>query len=218
MQARGRATGDETLAFDTLDTMAIHSIDRELADTVVFPAAAETGAVARASSQRQPRHAEARSASNNGDMVLATTTPSARFIPLVKQAPGALPIPPLGRGDERLAAQEPATPSAWPARAIATPAQWAGSDAADDAAGGPRLAQRSVLPLAEPAAAHASGERADAPQAMAREPATVRVTIGRIEVRAGAAPARAEPPRKAPPPRRGITLDAYLKQRNDSRS
>lgn len=47
-------------------------------------------------------------------------------------------------------------------------------------------------------------------------PPTIRITIGRVEVRA-VGPSKTSPPAPAPSPRPALSLDEYLKQRNEAR-
>jgi hypothetical protein len=109
-------------------------------------------------------------------------TPHPAFLPLVRRAAGAQPSRPPDQSpaEGTAGALEPASP---------------------------RL-PRGFLPFAEPArdVAAAPAESRSEPA----EPTTVKVTIGRIEV-------RTNPPRPVPRPaprRRGISLDDYLRQRS----
>lgn len=215
--ARARATVQQSLSETPMPRASAARSPGEMdADRPANPAPG-TRAVARPSADQRPERAETVPAANERTTPIAADLPPARFIPLVKMEPDTAPIHRPDRGEQTLAHQPRASPSTLPAQALLKSPQRAGSDERNDVADGANLAQRKMPSFAEPAADRASSERVDATQAMTRDPATVRVTIGRIEVRASAAPARAEPPRKAPPPRRGISLDAYLKQRNDSR-
>lgn len=214
--ARGRATVQELLSETPMPRASAARSPGEMHAGRPAKPAPDTRAVARASAAQRPERAETASAANERAAPIAANLPPARFIPLVKMEPDTVPHRP-DRGDLTLALQPRASASTLPAQAFLKSPQRAGSDERNDLADGANLAQRKLPSFAEPAADRASSERADATQAMTRDPSPVRVTIGRIEVRASAAPTRAEPPRTAPP-RRGITLDAYLKQRNDSRS
>lgn len=83
----------------------------------------------------------------------------------------------------------------------------------------PRL-HESLLQLHRPSAsgsAHPSADRrADAPKSPPSPP-TIRVTIGRIDVRAIMAPSPPPPRTELPKPGPDLTLDEYLRQRNGGR-
>jgi len=76
------------------------------------------------------------------------------------------------------------------------------------------LARRASSPTAQPAWAEA--ERSGPwPEAIEQQP-TIRITIGRVEVRAVQSPSSASA-RPAPRPAPSLSLDDYLKQRNEAR-
>jgi hypothetical protein len=90
--------------------------------------------------------------------------------------------------------------------------------------GGDENALASLLPVAALRAPRGAGEaRTLGPYrtsvAGPRSPAapSIQVTIGRIEVRAGATPAAAPEPLPAAPSIPALTLDEYLAQRNGAR-
>lgn len=71
-------------------------------------------------------------------------------------------------------------------------------------------------PTSRPAQSSAVGDGVVSPSVST--PTTVRVTIGRIEVRSVPAPGDRSPARPSASQRRTIALDAYLKQRSEGRS
>jgi hypothetical protein len=118
---------------------------------------------------------------------------------------GERPIPPVVR------AQEPDRPAAvgsdgHPDRD--RPPSGAPVDRRPPSALGERRATEVFRPAVTPAIA-----LLDAGRAQAADEPTIQVTIGRVEIRATVAPAPARKPAGRPP---AMSLDEYLKQRNEA--
>lgn len=189
---------------------------REQGNAGKLPAAGPGGAVALVPTARRPVRAVAVPASREQAVPAAAEAASIRFIPLVRQERGGNSMLSPNRG--ALGQNGPAhvASPAWSAQRAADETQQAGPGESGNQGDRQNAERRTILSFAQPASDHAKRERAGNVTVPAREPATVRVTIGRIEVRASA-PAVRQTPRNAPPVRQGVSLEAYLKQRNESR-
>jgi hypothetical protein len=147
-------------------------------------------------------------------------TPSARVEPAERPAPTAvraaraataqpaqvdLELEPALRDDAIL----PAARGAPPRRAARRGAAPGPTTAA------PGRTDENAAPVVRPAARRAAERPALRPEGASREPPPVRVTIGRIEVRAVASPP--PPPRPAPQRPEPLSLDEYLEVRRNGR-
>lgn len=197
----------ETTSLDAA-TPFMPSIHTEARDTVAMPAS--TTGMAGPRFEEGPKHAQSAS---HDDVVRGASRPSNEFRPLVQQEVVVAPLTRSDRDEAHVAARRPLRRPARPAEAVTGSSRPTESDETGHAVRGPSRAARE-MPFAEPAPERAGAERADEAVADSREPTTVRITIGRIEVRANAPAARAEAPGKATRERRGISLDDYLKQRS----
>ena len=93
-----------------------------------------------------------------------------------------------------------------------------GEVASDSSSGTPDIAVPRLAAPPAPRPARSSPATDSTTSPSLSSPTTVRVTIGRIEVRSVPPPGDRSPARPSAPQRRTIALDAYLKQRNEGRS
>lgn len=208
-------TPDQTASDDTAPRFTTTGHHEE-GDAGKLPAAAPSDAVALVRPARRPVREDAVLASHEQANRVGSGTASIRFIPLVRQERGGnSTLSPNRDARGQTGAAQVASP-AWSAQRAAEEAQQAGPGESGNQGDRRNAGRRTILPFAQPASDPAIRERAGNATAPARESPMVRVTIGRIEVRA-TAPAVRQTPRNAPPVHQGVSLEAYLKARNESR-